>query len=225
MTVPAPHQEYLRRHDYALPSPAAFSADEVALLVRFGHWMEALTSGAIEPNTPEQQHFVRAARGEVDAQTPFERAWAKRCALLLGAPAASQAPPPAPPRPAPARLEALAAARRRLLAARGELEAEREKVLSAVRGQLDALEARFAGELEEAGRAVAELESEVREEALALGKNLSGPGVQVHYRRGRVTWDGPGLARYAEGHPDLLRFRKVGAPSTAIRYLEAPGQR
>src|SRR5690242_4795188 len=94
MSVPTAHLEYLRRRDYALPSPGAFTADEAATLVRFGRWMEALASGAIEPTTPEQRHFVEAARGAAEPETPFERAWAKLCALRLGAPAAAQAPPP-----------------------------------------------------------------------------------------------------------------------------------
>src|SRR5262249_23770286 len=71
------HAAYLGRTDYALPESIDLTKDEAALLRRYGHWMEALVSGKLEPTTPEQSHFVEVARGEAEARTDFERAWAK----------------------------------------------------------------------------------------------------------------------------------------------------
>jgi uncharacterized protein YifE (UPF0438 family) len=39
--------------------------------------MEAIASGALEPMHPSQEHFLRAARGEVSAEGPAETAWIK----------------------------------------------------------------------------------------------------------------------------------------------------
>ena len=61
-------------------------------------------------------------------------------------------------------------------------------------------------------------EAEVRAEVLRQGKSAGEGPVRAIYYRGRVTWDSKGLAQYAEAHPEVEQFRKVGAPSVAIRY-------
>ena len=63
IAVPAAHQVYLQQADFVPECPTVFSAEEQATLARYGRWMEALASGAIAPSTPDQEHFVRAARG------------------------------------------------------------------------------------------------------------------------------------------------------------------
>jgi hypothetical protein len=221
MGVPTDHAVFLQRKGYVPPWPGAFTGEEAAILARFGHWMEALATGAIAPVTPEQQHFLQAARGEVTPETPFERVWAK---LRQQPPPA--APPPEAPEEAPppesedarGKFEELQEARLYHEQLKQQVEAEREAVLSAVRAQLDALEAKYKEELEDAARAVEELEAEVKTEVLQCGQSARLGGVQAIYYRGAVTWDGKGLQQYVQNHPELERFRKVGQPRVVIKY-------
>ncbi len=223
MGVSTDHAVYLQRRGYTPPWPGAFTGEEAALLARFGHWMEALATGVIAPVTPEQQHFLQAARGETAPETPFERVWVKL----------RQQPPPAAPAPEPSaeeppfepaseivhgKFEELAEARQYHERLKQQVEAEREAVLSAVRAQLDALEAKYAADLEDAARAVEELEAEVRAEVLQVGKSARLGGVQAIYYRGAITWDGKALQLYVQSHPELERFRKVGQPRVVIKY-------
>ena len=227
MGVPAQHAVYLQRKDYVPPWPGAFTSEEVALLARFGHWMHALASGEITPVTAEQRHFVAVAHSETVAETPFERVWTK---LQQQKPPAEPEPapldPPAEPliepplndSPARTKFEELIEAKQYLEQLRQLGEAEREAILYVVRAQLDALDARLKPELENAQHAVEELEAEVRAEVVKTGKSARLGNIQATYYRGRVTWDGKGLQQYAETHPELQQFRKVGQPGVAIRY-------
>jgi hypothetical protein len=63
-----------------------------------------------------------------------------------------------------------------------------------------------------------ELEAEVRAEVLRLGQSVRREGVWAVFSRGRVTWDSKGLTQYAQAHPEVEKFRKVGKPIVAIRY-------
>jgi hypothetical protein len=38
------------------------------------------------------------------------------------------------------------------------------------------------------------------------------------FYRGAITWDSKGLAAYAQSHPDVEKFRRVGQPRVLIRY-------
>jgi hypothetical protein len=224
MGVPTDHAVYLQRRGYAPPWPGAFTAEETALLDRFGHWMQALAAGAIAPVTPEQRHFMQVVRGEVEPASPFEHVWVKlrlQQEPAAPTPAPAEEPPvepPAPGSPVQLKFEELVEARSYLDTLRQRADADREAILSAVRAQLDELEARVKPELEDAERAVEELEAELRAEVVRTGKSARVGNIQAVYYRGRVTWDGKGLQQYAEKHPELERFRKVGQPGVAIRY-------
>jgi uncharacterized protein YifE (UPF0438 family) len=75
-TIPADHQFHLRRRPFAHRcSTAVFPAEELAALAEYGNWLEALASGAIQPMTAEQEHFLRVDREEAEASTVCERAW------------------------------------------------------------------------------------------------------------------------------------------------------
>ncbi len=97
-------------------------------------------------------------------------------------------------------------------------QAERDAVLKTVQAQLEAIDRKFAQELEEADQALAELEGEVKAAVLQAGSSIGSGPVQAIYYRGSVTWDSKGLAEYAQAHPDVGRFRKVGALRVQIRY-------
>jgi hypothetical protein len=40
------------------------------------------------------------------------------------------------------------------------------------------------------------------------------------YANGRVTWDNKGLQAYAEWHPEVDKYKKVGEPSVSIREIK-----
>ena len=228
MTIPPEHLAYLRRSGFAPARPEAFTAEEVALLARYGYWMEALAAGRIRPSTAEQRHFLQVVRGEAPPQTPFERVWSK---LHQGPDAAAPLRPAAGPEPngqptplpqggeeVRSKLEQLAEVRAYADALRRRAEAEREQILDKVRAELQAVEAKYAPQLEEAAQAIAELEAEVKAEVLQGGQSVRVGAVQAVFYRGRVTWDSRGLAHYAQDHPEVQQFRKVGAPGVIIRY-------
>lgn len=200
---PSEHAAYLARDDYPLPDGLPLSEGDAALLRRYGHWMEALASGRIMPTTPEQAHFVEAAAGEAEPRGDFECAWARL---------SQHREPPA------ALFARLHEARARAEHLRQEKEAERERVLLVVKADLDALEARYAAELDEAGREVQEAEAAVRAEVLLSGKSIKHGPLHAVYVRGRATWDRDRLEKLAEQTPAILECRTLSAPSVQLRY-------
>jgi uncharacterized protein YifE (UPF0438 family) len=67
---------HLQRRPFAFRcSTALFPAEEVQALSEYGNWLEALATGAIQPLTPEHEHFLRVDREEVEPATLLERAW------------------------------------------------------------------------------------------------------------------------------------------------------
>lgn len=209
MAVPSEHLTYLQRKDYKVPRAGVLDDAEAALLRDYGHWMEALAAGWIVAVTAEQKHFVQVARGEADPVTPFERVW-RKVNTPEAAPAGSDG--------LGAKVAQLAEVRRYSDELHARKQAERDAVLKTVQAQLEAIDRKYARELEEADQAVAELEGEVKAEVLKAGSSVRSGPVQAVYYRGSVTWDSKGLAAYAEAHPELERFRKVGAPRVVIRY-------
>lgn len=203
MSAPGDHHAYLQRNDYVLPEGVTFTHEESALLRRYGHWMEALASGRLEPATLEQHHFVEAARGEADPRTDFERAWAKLSQTR---------------EPAGSRFKRLIEARARAQFLQQEKEAERNRVLERVKDDLDAIDARYAAELDEAARELEQAEAVVRAEVLLVGKSVKYGPLHAVYYAGRITWDNEALARLAERTPEILDHRKVGAPNVQLRF-------
>ncbi len=76
--IPPDHRAHLERRPFAFNcSTAIFPADEREALSEYGNWLEALASGAIQPVTPEQEHFLQVDREEVEPSTVCERAWVR----------------------------------------------------------------------------------------------------------------------------------------------------
>jgi hypothetical protein len=213
MSLPDDHAALLRRHDYETPAGVALDDAERRLLSRYGRWMEALSAGAIRPLTPEQEQFVRVARGEEAPKTEFERVWMK---CSEGRTAEKEAA--VGPMEVSARIAGLAHARRYAASVRAEHEERRAAVLEQVRAQLEEIDAAFAEELRAAADAVSRYEAEVRHAVLQAGQSVRHEGVHAVFVRGRVTWDGKGLSQYAEAHPEVERFRRVSPPSVSLRY-------
>jgi uncharacterized protein YifE (UPF0438 family) len=205
MLHPEDHAAYLARHDFVGP-PGDFTPTEKELLTKYGRWMEALASGAIAPTTPGQEQFVRVAGGAGDPSTDFERVWRK---LLNEREAAKEVV---------GAFEALRLARAQASEVEAEYLAARQLVLAAVREQLDAVDAAFADQIRDATEGSAAAEKAVRELVLKLARNVSLAGVKVTYNAGRVTWDNEKMAAFAEAHPELKEYRKVGKPWVAVRF-------
>jgi uncharacterized protein YifE (UPF0438 family) len=203
MATQGEHSAYLGRTDYTLDENAKLGLEEAALLRRYGHWMEALASGRIQPITPEQAHFVEVAHGEAEPRTDFERAWASL---------SQRREPPA------SLFTRLVEARGRAEHLRREKEEEREKIMERVKADLDALDTHYGPELQEAEQELQEAEAALRAEVLLAGKSIKHGSLHAVYCRGRVTWDADGLARLADQTPAILECRRVGAPSVQLRY-------
>ncbi|HEY1191418.1 MAG TPA: DUF413 domain-containing protein [Gemmata sp.] len=213
MLHPEDHAEFLAKHDFVVPSGAPFTPAERELLTKYGRWMEALVSGAIRPTTPSQEQFVRVARGEGAATTDFERAWAK---VAHERDLAAHVT---------IKFQALQAARARASLLEAEYREARAAVLATVREQLDAVDAAFAEQIQAAGAESAQAEQDVREFVLSLGRSVGAGGIKASYRSPPVTWDSEKLSAYAEAHPEVLAFRKVGKPSVAVRFSDGAPRR
>jgi len=215
MQDPTDHARLLARHDYPVAVMAQLTDAQRQLLARYGHWLEALAEGTLEPATAEQRHFVQVAHGEAAPHSAFEVTWVEHRRALL-------TPPPAPEVDIAQRLALLEAARVAVAAANDEYEMRRAEILQRVQDELDALEVAFAKRLEPLREENAHAEEEARAAVLAYGSSFRYGRVQAAYARGRVTWDAKGLARFMESHPEVGQFRRVGQPSVSFR-LHPPG--
>lgn len=219
MGLPTDHAALLRKHDFVIPADNGLDERERLLLLRYGRWLEALSTGIIPALTPEQEHFVRVARGSEEPRTNFERAWVKLSKLRAQSETTeSLSSSCVGPLEVASRLEQLAEAKRYAAEIHVEYENRRAAVMEQVRAQLEALDAEFGEMLCEADEEVVRLEGEVKEAVRTVGESVKHEGIHAVYVRGRVTWDSRGLSRYAEIHPELLEFRRVGNPSVSIRY-------
>lgn len=54
-----------------------FSAEEILVLEKWGHWFTALASGDLKPFTVAQERFIKAMNKEVEVTTIYEKAWFK----------------------------------------------------------------------------------------------------------------------------------------------------
>ena len=210
MLHPEDHAEYIAQHDFVIP-PGDFTPVERELLTKYGRWMEALVSGAIAPVTPGQEQFLRVARGEGEPTTDFERVWLKVLTEREVAKEAVRA------------LELLRTARAHASEVEAEYLAARQVVLASVREQLDAVDATFAEQLQSANEGSGAAEKAVRELVLKLARSVSLAGIKAVYSSPRVTWDNAKLTAFAEAHPEVKEFRKVGKPSVSLRFGDGQG--
>lgn len=209
MLHPPDHAALLARRDFVLP-PGDFTPAEVDLLTRYGRWLEALAAGAIAPTTPAQEQFLEVAAGRREAESDFERAWVSLVRNRAAADAVGRT------------FQMLAVTRADKAAVEAEYSAARAEVLATVRAQLDAIDERFGPQIAEATAAAAEAEQAVRDLVLRLGKSVSIGPVKATYSAPRITWDTKRLDSYAEQHPEVKDFRKVGKPVVSLRFLDKP---
>lgn len=69
---------------------------------------------------------------------------------------------------------------------------------------------------EEASR----LGQEIRNDVLQTGESVKGIFLHAIFSKGRVSWNNDALAGYAEAHPEILKYRKIGEPTVAIREVK-----
>ena len=100
---------------------------------------------------------------------------------------------------------------------RMDYESRRSELLKSVQAELDALEAEYDPLLEAAEQNAHALEAEIKNDVLLGGESVMTDAYQALYIKGRVTWDTRGMERYADAHPEVLRFRKQGDPSVSLR--------
>jgi uncharacterized protein YifE (UPF0438 family) len=217
MGVPAEHAVFLQRGAFPIHPSAPLDGPERELLSRYGHWLAALAAGEIEPGTPEQVQFVRVARGEDEPRSAFELAWVKHQLAVRSV------RPHVTPMELAGLLEQLQAARVKAVKVNDEYAARRAAIMDRVRPLLDALDAEYADRLRATGEEAERLEEAAREAVLAYGASFRHAGVHAVYNKPRVTWDGKGLAEYAETHPEVAAFRRVGKPSVSLRFQGPPG--
>ena len=78
MKAPAEHRTYLAKKSYPLGcSVEIFEKDELALLSRYGYWIEALVGGVISPTTDEQKRLIDVHAGKIEPISLQECAWRK----------------------------------------------------------------------------------------------------------------------------------------------------
>ena len=119
-----------------------------------------------------------------------------------------------------AKLEELAEVRAAVDITRMDYEAKREEILKAVKAELDALAAEYEPLLASANERVAVLDTEVKRAVVEYGASIKASRLHAVYARGRIAWDNKGLDGYAVAHPEVLTFRKEGAPSVSLRVVE-----
>jgi uncharacterized protein YifE (UPF0438 family) len=208
MALPPEHTALLARRDFPVPPGGDFTPAERDLLTRYGRWLEGLATGRLPAVTAEQQRFVKAARGEADPLSDFERVWSKLVRHRAEVAAC---------------FATLARARATAAAVEAEYTASRSAVLSALRDRLAEVDAAFAERVRSALEAVTAAEAAVRDLVLRLEQTVRLAGVQVAYHPGRVTWDNERMEQFAQAHPEVRSFRRVGKPWVAVRYLDADG--
>lgn len=74
-------------------------------------------------------------------------------------------------------------------------------------------------DLEAMAADIADLEDEVKRLATSLGHSVKGRSLQAVYTKGRASWDDKALQGYGAAHPEILAFRKEGAPSVSLRAV------
>jgi Protein of unknown function, DUF len=220
MSTPADHQDWLRRDGFPVPPGGEILTDaERQLLGKFGHWMTALTSGTIAPVTPDQERFLRVHHGDEPPTTPFEVAWAKLRWMRSG-----ELKPAVSPMELTNLFASLEAVRAEAMAAQQRYTFRRLDVLTKVQPELDAIEAEMTPELKALAERMAAAEAAVKAAVLEYGRTFHHGKVQATHYRGRVTFDNKGLQQYAEVNPEINRFKKVGQPYVAVKYVGATGE-
>ncbi len=225
MSTPAAHSDWLRRTGFPVPPDPTLDDANRTTLGKFGHWMEALTNGTLQPVTPDQERFLRVHTGEEPPSTPFEVAWVK---LLAVRHARAHSPAALRPTLSQQQLDQLFArldgARATLMAAQREYVFRRLDAMAPVQSVLDAIEKEMKPRVDALSAQVESAELAVRQAVVAFGRSHWRHGIKATFYKPRVTFDNKALQEYVVTHPELEQFKKVGQPTCAIKYEGGAGK-
>lgn len=71
------HKESLKKRLIFPSGMVSFTNEEIAVLEKYGGWLEDLENGKIKPFTIDQIHFLNVVAKKLPPKTTFERAWLK----------------------------------------------------------------------------------------------------------------------------------------------------
>ena len=95
-----------------------------------------------------------------------------------------------------------------------------DKVMTAdVKKQLDDIDAEFGKKVSDANAKIADLQTEVKQDVIALKTTIRGKFLMAVYNKARVTWDNKGLEGFMVAHPEIVAFRKEGEPTVTLRKV------
>jgi hypothetical protein len=100
-----------------------------------------------------------------------------------------------------------------------DYDAKRLEILKKVQSELDALELEYGPIIDSVQENISDLENEIRTDVLLHGETVSGGTYRAIYTRGRISWDNQGMEKFAERHPEVLQFRRQGAPVVTLRAI------
>tara|TARA_Y100000296_G_scaffold82373_1_gene111380 strand:+ start:448 stop:804 length:357 start_codon:yes stop_codon:yes gene_type:complete len=73
-----------QKFPYGFRKSGDFSITEADILTNYGKTLLGLESGALSPESEDEEHFVKFISGEVEAANNLEKAWAKYVKLARG---------------------------------------------------------------------------------------------------------------------------------------------
>jgi hypothetical protein len=107
---------------------------------------------------------------------------------------------------------------RDLLEILAELRAERSAKAAPFAERIAALEEERDAATAELDEQIAAMEAAVKRAVVAHGESVEAQHMRAIYVKPRITWDNQRLEGYAEAHPEIKAFRRVGNPS--VRLME-----
>ncbi len=107
-----------------------------------------------------------------------------------------------------------------LLDTLADLKAQQTELAQPFVEQINALEKEVAEATAGIAEQIAALERAVKRAIIAHGASVKSTRMHAIYVQPRVTWDTKRLDGYAEAHPEIKTFRRVGKPSVRITTVE-----
>jgi hypothetical protein len=86
-----------------------------------------------------------------------------------------------------------------------------------VKNELDKIDVEFNERQAAVGKAISELEAEIKQDVLHIGSTVKGSFLMAVWNKARETVDMKQLKGYAVAHPEVNSMIKIGEPSVTIR--------
>ncbi len=107
-----------------------------------------------------------------------------------------------------------------LLDALAELQMQMDAVAQPLEEQITALEKQLTDETAEIAGQIIALQKAIKRAVITHGVTIQSSQLRAIYIQPRVVWDTKRLEGYAEAHPEIKVFRKLGDPSVRIVTVE-----